>query len=325
MTVSRRDFLHLAACGAAFSIVPHSAWAQAYPDHPVRIIVPVAAGGATDIIGRLIGQWLSERMGQPFVVENRPGAGGNIGTEAVIRSAPDGYTLLLIQAGNVINTSLYDNLRFNFLKDVAPVVVISRPPFLMAVHPSIPARTVPEFITYANANRGKVNMASAGVGTGNHVAGELFKMLTGIQMVHVPYRGGGPALIDLMAGQVQVMFGSTPSMVQYVRSGALRPLAVTTTVRSDILPNVPTVAESVPGYEASDLYGIAAPKGTPPAVVDRLNKEVNAWLNDEAVKKKLADLGGMTTGGTSVYAGELIASETEKWAKVVKFSGAKAE
>ncbi len=221
----------------------HGALAQAYPSRPVRVVVPVAAGGATDILGRLLVQWLTERMGQPFVVENRPGAGGNIGTETVARAAPDGYTLLLIQAGNVINTSLYSNLSFNFPRDIVTVTAISRPPFLMSVHPSVPAKTVAEFIVYANANAGKVNMASAGVGTGNHVAGELFKMHTGVQMVHVPYRGGGPALIDLVGGQVQVMFGSMPSMIQYVRQGTFRPLAVTTRVRSDVLPDVPTIGK----------------------------------------------------------------------------------
>jgi tripartite-type tricarboxylate transporter receptor subunit TctC len=299
--------------------------AQAYPARPVRIIVPVAAGGATDILGRLLAQWLSDRMGQPFVVENRPGAGGNIGTEMALRAAPDGYTLLLIQAGNVINTSLYNNLSFNFPRDAAAVVVISRPPFMMSVHPSVPAKTIPEFIAHVSANPGKVNMASAGIGTGNHVAGELFKMHTGVQMVHVPYRGGGPALIDLVAGQVQVMFGSMPSMIQYVRAGTLRPLGVTTRARSDVLPDLSTVGEFVPGYEASDFYGLAAPKDTPPEIIAKLNQETNAWLNDPAITARLVDLGGMITGGTPEAAARLIIDETEKWAKVVKFAGAKAE
>lgn len=325
MKLARRQILRLAAFAAALPIGTSRALAQTYPARPVRIIVPVAAGGATDILARLLAQWLTERMGQPFVVENRPGAGGNIGTEAAVRAAADGYTLLLIQAGNVINTSLYENLSFSFPRDVAPVTVISRPPFLMSVHPSVPARTVPEFIAYANSNLGKVNMASAGIGTGNHVAGELFKMQTGVQMVHVPYRGGGPALIDLVSGQVQVMFGSMPSMIQYVRAGTLRPLAVTTRVRSDVLPDVPTVAEFVSGYEASDFYGVGAPKDTPAEIIARLNGEVNAWLNDPAIKLRLADLGGMITGGSPAAAAKLIAEETEKWAKVVKFAGAKAE
>ncbi|MCX7313098.1 MAG: tripartite tricarboxylate transporter substrate binding protein [Hyphomicrobiales bacterium] len=325
MKLARRQILRLAAFAAALPIGTSRALAQTYPARPVRIIVPVAAGGATDILARLLAQWLTERMGQPLVVENRPGAGGNIGTEAAVRAAADGYTLLLIQAGNVINTSLYENLSFSFPRDVAPVTVINRPPFLMSVHPSVPARTVPEFIAYANSNLGKVNMASAGIGTGNHVAGELFKMQTGVQMVHVPYRGGGPALIDLVSGQVQVMFGSMPSMIQYVRAGTLRPLAVTTRVRSDVLPDVPTVAEFVSGYEASDFYGVGAPKDTPAEIIARLNGEVNAWLNDPAIKLRLADLGGMITGGSPAAAAKLIAEETEKWAKVVKFAGAKAE
>jgi tripartite-type tricarboxylate transporter receptor subunit TctC len=325
MTLARRQFLRLAAVATALPMSAHGALAQAYPSRPVRVVVPVAAGGATDILGRLLVQWLTERMGQPFVVENRPGAGGNIGTETVVRATPDGYTLLLIQAGNVINTSLYSNLSFNFPRDIVTVTAISRPPFLMSVHPSVPAKTLAEFIAYANANAGKVNMASAGVGTGNHVAGELFKMHTGVQMVHVPYRGGGPALIDLVGGQVQVMFGSMPSMIQYVRQGTLRPLAVTTRVRSDVLPDVPTVRETVPGYEASDFYGLGAPKDTPPEIVARLNEAINAWLSDPAVKARLADLGGMVTGGSTADAGKLVVEETEKWAKVVKFAGAKAE
>jgi tripartite-type tricarboxylate transporter receptor subunit TctC len=325
MTSTRRKFMRLAAVAAALPLGAHGAFGQVYPSRSVRVVVPVAAGGATDILGRLLVQWLTQRMGQPFVVENRPGAGGNIGTETVVRAAPDGYTLLLIQAGNVINTSLYSNLNFNFPRDIVTVAAISQPPFLMSVHPSVPAKTVAEFIAYANANVGKVNMASAGVGTGNHVAGELFKMHTGVQMVHVPYRGGGPALIDLVGGQVQVMFGSMPSMIQYVRQGTLRPLAVTTRVRSDVLPDVPTVGETVPGYEASDFYGLGAPRNTPPEIVGKLNEAINAWLSDPAIKARLADLGGMATGGTTADASKLVIEETEKWAKVVKFAGAKAE
>ena len=322
--LTRRQFMSLAAA-AALPLVSRRAHAQSYPARPVRVVVPVAAGGATDILGRLLAQWLSDRMGQPFVVENRPGAGGNIGTENLVRSAPDGYSLLLIQAGNVINTSLYENLNFNFPRDIVTVAVISRPPFMMSVHPSVPTKTVSEFIAYAKENPGKVNMASAGVGTGNHVAGELFNMMTGVKMVHVPYRGGGPALIDLVSGQVQVMFGSTPSMIQYVRAGTLRPLGVTTRTRSDVAPDVPSIGEVVRGYEASDFYGLGAPKGTPPEIVARLNEEINKWLADPAVKTRLADLGGMIVGGSSADAGKLVVEETEKWAKVVQFAGAKAQ
>jgi len=321
MTLSRRQLIAIAAAAA----LPRAARAQAYPSKPVRIVVPVAAGGATDILARLLGQWLTDRLGQPFVIENRPGAGGNIGTEVVVRAPPDGTTLLMIQAGNVINTSLYQNLNFDFPRDIAPVAAILRPPFLMSVNPSVPARTVPEFIAYAKDNPGKINMASAGVGTGNHVAGELFKMLTGVQMVHVPYRGGGPALADLVGGQVQVMFGSMPSMIGYVRANTLRPLAVTTRVRSDVLPDTPTVGEFVAGYEATDFYGLGAPKDTPVDVVARLNSEVNAWLADAKVKARLADLGGSPAPGTPAEFGRQIIAETEKWAQVVKFSGAKVD
>jgi tripartite-type tricarboxylate transporter receptor subunit TctC len=264
-------------------------------------------------------------MGQTFIIENRAGAGGNLGSELVVRATADGHTLLLIQAGNVINTSLYNNLKFYFPRDIAAVAIISRPPFLMAVHPSLPARSVPEFIAYAKTNPGKINMGSAGIGTGTHVAGELFKMLTGTQLLHVPYRGGGPALIDLVAGQVQVMFGSMPSMIPYIKSGTLRPLAVTTKVRSDVLPDLPTVSDTVPEYEASDLYGVGAPKDTPTEIIDRLNREINAWLNNSSVKARLGDLGGMTAPGTPAEARQLIALETQKWAEVVKFSGAKVE
>ncbi len=321
MTLSRRQLMAI----AAVATLPRAARADIYPARPVRIVVPVAAGGATDILARLLGQWLTARLGQPFVIENRPGAGGNIGTELVVRAPADGYTLLLIQAGNVINTSLYQNLNFNFPRDIAPVAAILRPPFLMSVNPSVPARTVPEFIAYAKDQPGKINMASAGVGTGNHVAGELFKMLTGVQMVHVPYRGGGPALADLVGGQVQVMFGSMPSMIGYVRAGTLRPLAVTTAVRSDVLPDTPTIGEFVMGYEATDFYGLGAPKDTPADIVAKLNGEVNAWLADPAAKARLADLGGMAAASTPGEFGRQIAAETEKWAQVIKFSGAKVD
>jgi tripartite-type tricarboxylate transporter receptor subunit TctC len=311
--------------GAAAAALPRTARAETYPSKPVRIVVPVAAGGATDILARLLGQWLTDRLGQPFVIENRPGAGGNIGTELVVRAPADGTTLLMIQAGNVINGSLYQNLGFDFARDIAPIAAILRPPFLMSVNPAVPARTVPAFIAYAKDNPDKINMASAGVGTGNHVAGELFKMLTGVRMVHVPYRGGGPALADLVGGQVQVMFGSMPSMIGYVRAGTLRPLAVTTRVRSDVLPDTPTVGEFVAGYEATDFYGLGAPKDTPAEIVGKLNAEVNAWLADNKVKARLADLGGSPAPGTAAEFGRQIAAEIEKWAQVVKFSGAKID
>jgi tripartite-type tricarboxylate transporter receptor subunit TctC len=313
MTLSRRELIAIAAAAT----LPGAVRADSYPSRPVRIVVPVAAGGATDILARLLGQWLTDRLGQPFVIENRPGAGGNIGTEVVVRAPPDGTTLLMIQAGNVINTSLYQSLNFDFPRDIAPVAAILRPPFLMSVNPSVPVRTVPEFIAYAKDNPGKINMASAGVGTGNHVAGELFKMLTGVQMVHVPYRGGGPALADLVGGQVQVMFGSMPSMIGYVRAGTLRPLAVTTRVRSDVLPDTPTVGEFVAGYEATDFYGLGAPKDTPADVVGK--------LADAKIKARLADLGGSPAPGTPAEFGRQIIAETEKWAQVVKFSGAKVD
>jgi tripartite-type tricarboxylate transporter receptor subunit TctC len=325
MNLTRRRIIGLAAAAAAVGLPWSALGAETYPAHPVRIVVPVAAGGATDILARLLGQWLTDRLGQPFVIENRPGGGGNIGTESVVRAAADGTTLLMIQAGNVINTSLYQHLSFSFPRDIAPVASIARPPFLMSVNPAVPVGTLSEFITYAKANPGKINMASAGVGTGNHVAGELFKMLAGVQMVHVPYRGGGPALADLVGGQVQVMFGSMPSMIGYVRAGTLRPLAVTTRTRSDVLPDTPTVGEFVQGHEATDFYGLGAPKDTPAEVVEKLNSEVRAWLADTKTRARLADLGGVPTPSTPAEFGRQIAAETDKWAKVVQFSGAKAD
>jgi len=325
MEFHRRRFLSLAAGAAVLPLASTIAWAQTYPSRPVRIIVPLAPGGATDIIARLLGQWLTERLGQPFVVENRSGGAANIGTETVVRAPPDGYTLLLVSPPNAINATLYEKLNFNFLNDIAPIAGITRPPLLMSVNPSVPARTVPEFIAYAKANPGKINMGSAGVGTGNQVTGELFKMLTGVQMTHVPYRGGGPALADLVAGQVQVMFGSMVSMIGHVRAGTLRPLAVTTATRSETLPDVPTVAEFVPGYEASDLYGLGAPKYTPAAIVGKLNTEIDAWLADPEVKARLADFGGKTVAGTPADFGRQMADEIEKWGKVIKFAGIKPE
>jgi tripartite-type tricarboxylate transporter receptor subunit TctC len=291
----------------------------------VRIVAPFAAGGPADILARLIGQRLSERLGQPFVIENRPGAAGNIGTEAVVKSPPDGYTLLLAGSPNTINATLYDKLNFNFIRDVAPVAGIVRFPFVMAVHPSVPAKTVPEFIAYAKANPGKINMASGGIGATPHVAGELFQMMTGVRMIHVPYRGAAPALTDLLAGQVQVYFANTVASIEYIRAGKLRPLAVTTATRSEVLPDIPTVDEFVPGYEASGWSGIGSPKNTPSQIVDKLNAETNAGLADPNMKVRLADLGGTVLAGSPADFGKLIAEETEKWGKVVNFTGIKAE
>ena len=325
MKFPRRRFLHLAAGAVALPAVSRMARAQAYPSRPVRIIVPFAAAGAFDIMARLIGQWLSERLGQPFVIENRPGAGTNIGTETVVKAPPDGYTLLLAGTPNAINATLYEKLNFNFIRDIASVAGISRAPLVMAVHPSVPAKTVPEFIAYAKANPGKISMASAGIGAPSHVSGELFKMMAGVDVVHVPYRGAGPALVDLLAGQVQVGFPSMPSSIEYVRAGKLRALAVTSATRSDALPDIPTVDEALPGYEASASYGIGAPKGTPVEIIDMLNKDINAALGDPKMKARFADLGGTVIPGSPADFGKLVAEETEKWAKVIKFAGIKPE
>ena len=323
--LGRRNFLHLAAGVAALPAASRIARAQAYPSRPVRIIVPFAPAGASDITARLIGQWLSERLGQQFVIENRPGGGGNIGTEAVVRAPADGYTLLMVGSANASNATFYDKLNFNFIRDIAPVGSVFRGPYVMVVNPSVPARSVPEFIAYAKANPGKLTMASSGTGAVPHVAGELFKMMAGIDMVHVPYRGGGPALTDLLAGQVQVYFPTTVASIGYVRAGRLRALAVTAATRSDALPDIPTVGEFLPGYEASTWYGVGAPKGTPAEIVEKLNKEVNAGLADPTMKARLADLGGDVLALSPADFGKLIAEETAKWAKVVKFSGVKAE
>jgi tripartite-type tricarboxylate transporter receptor subunit TctC len=305
--------------------VPRFAWAQAYPSRPVRWIVGFTPGGATDIVARLVGQLLSERLGQSFIIENRPGAGSNIATEAVVRAPSDGYTLLLVGPANAVNATLYEKLNYNFIRDIAPVASISREPNVMVVNTSVPAKTVPEFIAYAKANPGKINMASSGNGTSVHVAGELFKMMTGISMAHVPYRGAAPAVTDLLGGQVQVMFASMPSSIEYIRAGKLRPLAVTSAMRSEALPDIATVADFVPGYEASSVYGIGAPRATPAEVIDKLNKEINAILADPKAKARLGDLGGTALPGSPADFGKLIADETEKWGKVVKFSGAKPE
>jgi tripartite-type tricarboxylate transporter receptor subunit TctC len=325
MKLPRRQFLYLAAGAAALPVVPRIAFAQAYPARPVRLIVTVAPAGAGDILARLMGQWLSERLGQPFIIENRPGGGNNIGTEAVVRAPADGYTLLLAGTPNTVNVTLYEKLNFNFIRDIAPVAGIIRGPFAMVVNPSVPAKSVPEFIGYAKANPGKLNMASAGNGTASHVGGELFKMMAGVDMAHVPYRGGGPALNDLLGGQVQVMFPTTVSSIGYIRSGRLRALAVTAATRSDALPDLPTVGEFVPGYEASNWFGVGAPKATPAEIVEKLNKEINAGLADPKLRARLADLGGDVLALSPADFGKFIADETEKWAKVVKFAGIKAE
>jgi tripartite-type tricarboxylate transporter receptor subunit TctC len=325
MKLPRRTFLHLAAGAAVVPAVSLVARAQAYPSRPVRIIVGFAPAGATDIMARLIGQWLSERLGQQFVIENRPGAGSNIGTEVVVNAPPDGYTLLVATSVNAINATLYDKLNFNFIRDIAPIASIHREPHVMEVNPSVPVKTVPEFITHAKANPGKIDMASAGIGSGNHIAGEMFKMMTGVNLVHVPYRGAGPALIDLLGGQVQVMFATMSSSIEYVRAGKIRALAVTTTTRSEALAHIPTVSDFVPGYEASFWTGIGAPKNTPAEIVDRLNNEINAALADPKIKSRLSDLGGTTLPGSPADFGKLIAEEIEKWAKVLKFAGIKAE
>jgi tripartite-type tricarboxylate transporter receptor subunit TctC len=318
----RRQFLKLVAGAAAVPAVSRGAHAQAYPTRPVHIVVGTVAGATPDIIARLIGQQLSERLGQPFVIEDKPGAGGNIGAEAVTRAPPDGYTLHLAAAANAINATLYKNLTFNYLRDIAPIAGIARTPLVMEVNPSVPARTVPEFIAYAKANPGKLNMASAGNGTPQHVSGELFKMMAGVDMLHVPYRGAALALTDLLAGQVQVMFDTIPASIQFIKAGKLRPLAVTSATRLQILPDLPTIGDVLPGYESTSWSGIGAPNGTPADVIQRLNQEVNAALADPAIQARLADLGSTVLSGTPAEFGQLLAAETDKWAKVVKFSGA---
>ncbi len=325
MKLPRRNFLHLAAGAAALPAVSRIAWAQAYPTRPVRLIVPFVPAGASDITARLMGQWLSERLGQQFVIDNRPGGGGNIGTEAVVRASPDGYTLLLVGSTNAINTTFYPKLNFNFIRDITAVAGIVRVPNVMAAHPSVPATTVPEFIAYAKTSPGKINYTSAGTGTPSHLAGELFKMMAGVNLVHVPYRGGGAALVDLLAGQVQVGFPSMPSSVEYIRTGKLHGLAVTSAMRAEVLPDVPAVGEFVPGYEVSAWYGMGAPSGTRAEVIDKINKEVNAALDDPKMKARLADLGGVALPGSPAEFGKLVADETEKWAKVVKFANIKPE
>jgi tripartite-type tricarboxylate transporter receptor subunit TctC len=325
MKLPRRNFLHLAAGAAALPAVSRVARAQAYPTRPVRIIIGFAPGSASDIVARLVGQWLSEGLGQPFIIEHRPGAANNIATEAVVRAPPDGHTLLVVSSANAVNATFYDKLNYNFIRDIAPVAGIIVVPSVLVVHPSVPAKTVPEFIAYAKANPGKLTMASGGIGSGTHLAGELFKMMAGVNMVHVPYRGGGPALTDLLGGQVQVMFPSTVSSIEYIRAGRLRALAVTTATRSDALPDVPTVDEFVPGYEASAWFGVGAPKATPAEIVEKLNKEINAGLADPKMKARLADVGGTALSGSPADFGKLIADETEKWGNVIRALNIKAD
>jgi tripartite-type tricarboxylate transporter receptor subunit TctC len=325
MKLPRRTFLHLAAGAAALPAVSHFAWAQAYPTRPVRIIVPFPAGGTSDILARLMGQWLHERLGQPFVTENRPGAASNVGTEAVVRAPADGHTLLLVTASNVTNTTLYEKLSFNFIRDIAPVASINRVSLVMTVTPSLPAKTVPEFIAYAKASPGKLSMASAGNGSPGHVSGELFKMMSGVNMVHVPYRGDAPALTDLIGGQVQVMFGLLPSVIEHIRDSKLRALAVTTAMRSDAMPNIPTVSDFVPGFEASTWQGVGAPKNTAAELVEKLNGEINAALADPKIKARIADLGGTPVPSSPADFGKLLAEETEKLGKVIRTAGIKAE
>ena len=296
-----------------------------YPSRPVRFVVGFPAGAATDIVARLIAQSLSEQFGQQFIVDNRPGAGSNLAAEVVVRADPDGYTLLQVASPNAINATLYNNLNFNFIRDIAPVASIIRVPLVMEVNPSVPVKTIPEFIAYAKANPGKISYASAGIGSPQHVSAELFKMMTGINMVHVPYRGAAPALTDLIGGQVQVMIDTTPASMAHIRAGRLRPLAVTTTTRADVLPDIPTVGDFVPGYEATSWFGMGIPKNTPAEIIEKLNKEINAALVDPKIKARLVDLGGTVLPGSPADFGKLIADETEKWAKVVKFSGAKPD
>jgi tripartite-type tricarboxylate transporter receptor subunit TctC len=319
MRLPRRTFLHLAAGAAALPVISRVARAQTYPTRPVRIIVGQAAGSGSDTVARLIGQFLSERLAQPFVIENRPGAGGNIAAEAAVRSPPDGYSLLLVNSAHTINATLYEKLNFDFIRDIAPISGLATFSFVMVVNPSVLTKTLPEFIAYAKANPGKINMASAGNGSTHHVSGELFKMMAGVEMVHVPYRGSSPALTDLLAGQVQVMFDATPSSLPHIRAGKLRPLAVTAATRLELLPDVPTVGDFVPGYEASSWLGFGVPKITPAAVVDRLNNELNLAISDPAIKARLVDLGGsVLPPGPPAEFGKFLASDAEKWAKVIR-------
>jgi tripartite-type tricarboxylate transporter receptor subunit TctC len=325
MKLPRRTFLHLAAGAVGLPGVSQIARAQTYPTRPVQIIVGFVPGGPSDILARLMGQWLSERLGRPFIIDNRPGASSNIGTEAVVKASPDGYTLLMISTTNVVNTTLYERLSFDFRRDIAPIAAITREPHVLVVNPSVPAKTVADFISYAKANPSKINMASPGKGTGPHMVGELFKTMTGVEMVHVPYRGAGPAYTDLLSGQVQVMFPGPASSLGYIRAGQLRVLAVTTSSRFELLPNVPTMDETLPGFEASSWFGIGAPRNTPTEIIDRLNGEINAGLASPTIKARLADLGGTPFPGTPADFGKVIAEDTEKWGNVIRAANIKSE
>jgi tripartite-type tricarboxylate transporter receptor subunit TctC len=325
MKLPRRTFLHLAAGAVALPAVPSIARAQAYPSRPVRIIVGFPPGGGADIVARLIAQWLSERLGQPFVVENRAGAGGNIGTEAAVRAPDDGYTLLLVTSPNAINATLYDKLSFNFIRDIAPVAGLTRDPNVLEVNLLVPAKTVPEFIAYAKANPGKINYASTGIGTPQHIAGELFKLMAGVNLVHVPYRGAAPALTDLIAGQVQIMFDVATSSIGQIKAGKIRALAVTGAARSEALPDLPTLSDFVPGYEASNFRGVGAPRNTPAEIVDKLYKEISAGLADPKIKSRIADLAAVPLPMTPVEFGKLVAEESEKWGKIIRAANIKAE
>jgi tripartite-type tricarboxylate transporter receptor subunit TctC len=324
MKLPRRAFLQLAVSAAALPATSHIARAQTYPIRPVRLVVGFPPGGVGDILARLMGQWLSERLGQPFVIENRPGAAGNVAAEAVVRAPPDGHTLLSVGVNYAINATLYDKLNFNFIRDIAPVASLIRTPNVIVVNPSVPAKTLPEFIAYTKANPGKISMASAGNGTSAHLTGELFKMMAGVNMVHVPYRGGGPAITDLLGGQVQVLFSVASETIEHIRAGRLHALAVTTATRLDVLPGIPTVGEFLPGYEASGWQGVGVPKNTPTEIVDKLNNAINAGLADPKIKAKLADLGGTVLAGTPAEFGSLIAAETEKWGKVIRAANIKS-
>jgi tripartite-type tricarboxylate transporter receptor subunit TctC len=325
MQLPRRQFLRLTGVSSVAAVLPRVAFAQAYPSRPVRLVVGFAASGSGDIVARVVGRWLSERVGQPVIIENRPGAGGNVGTEVVVRASPDGYTLCLVGANNAINATLYNGLNYNFIRDVAPISGFMRTPNVLVVNPSVPAKTIPEFIAYAKTDPGEIRFGSGGVGTSTHLTGELFRMMTGVHMTHVPYRSSGPAVADLLGGQVQVMFDSVVSSIEHIKAGRLRALAVTTAMRSEALPDVPTMSDFVPGFEASAWFGVGAPKETRAEVINKINDEINAGFADPKLKARLADLGGTPLLGSPADFGKLIVDETAKWAKVVKFAGIKVE